>query len=107
MRFLVDAQLPIALCRWLEAKGHEALYVGSVLPGDTPDREVAAYAARHDCVLVTKDEDFLTRHPPVDYALVWLRLGNASNRTLIEWLEPRWNGIVATLASEERLVEVR
>jgi predicted nuclease of predicted toxin-antitoxin system len=27
MKFLVDAQLPPALCGWLEARGHEAEHV--------------------------------------------------------------------------------
>ena len=82
-------------------------YVGSLLPGETPDAFIATYAAEHDWVLVTKDEDFLTRHPPIDYALIWLRLGNASNRALVAWLEPRWPRIVAALEAGERLVEVR
>lgn len=107
MRFLVDAQLPPALCHWLRAKGHEALHVGTELPGATPDQDVAAYAVEHDCVLLTKDEDFLTRHPPEYYVLLWLRVGNATNRALLSWLEPRWRGIIAALDAGERLVEVR
>lgn len=30
MNFLVDAQLPIALCRWLECKGHGAVHVADI-----------------------------------------------------------------------------
>jgi predicted nuclease of predicted toxin-antitoxin system len=30
MRFLVDAQLPPALARWLAAQGHEAAHVGDL-----------------------------------------------------------------------------
>lgn len=30
MRFLVDAQLPPALARWLAAQGHEAEHVGDI-----------------------------------------------------------------------------
>ena len=56
---------------------------------------------------MTKAEDFLTRHPPTHYTLVWLRLGNASNRTLSEWLEPRLDAIVAAIEAGEQLVEVR
>ncbi len=107
MRFLVDAQLPEMLCRWLEQQGHDADYVGTVLPGETPDRDVAAFAVEHRQILVSKDEDFVTRYPPIDYQLVWLRIGNASNRSLIAWLEPRFQRIVAELKSGERLVEVR
>jgi predicted nuclease of predicted toxin-antitoxin system len=107
MKFLVDAQLPPGLCRWLEARGHSAVHVVEVLAGETPDREVAGYAAANDLILISKDEDFLTRYPPADYRLVWVRVGNATNRALTVWLEARWDGVVAALEAGERLVEVR
>lgn len=107
MRFLVDAQLPEALCRWLEVRGHEAAYVGTTLTGETPDRDIASHAVERGYVLVSKDEDFVTRHPPIDYQLVWLRIGNASNKSLAAWLEPRFAAIVAKLEDGERLIEVR
>lgn len=107
MHFLVDAQLPPMLCGWLEEQGHEASYVGTVLSGEAPDRTVRDYAVAQGLVLVSKDEDFVTRYPPGNYALVWLRIGNATNRTLLAWLAPRWLMVVAALARGERLVEVR
>lgn len=107
MKFLVDAQLPPGLCRWLEARGHSAVHVVEVMSGETPDRDVAAYAIANDLILITKDEDFLTRYPPVDYRLVWVRIGNATNRALAAWLEARWDGVIDVLAAGERLVEVR
>jgi predicted nuclease of predicted toxin-antitoxin system len=107
MKFLVDAQLPPGLCRCLEARRHSAVHVVEVLAGETPDREVAGYAAANDLILISKDEDFLTRYPPVDYRLVWVRVGNASNRALTIWLEARWDRVVAALEAGERLIEVR
>jgi len=44
---------------------------------------------------------------PNRFALLWLRVGNASNRGLEEWLTPRWPMIDQALAAGERLVEVR
>ncbi|MCK9249534.1 MAG: DUF5615 family PIN-like protein [Solirubrobacteraceae bacterium] len=61
MRFLVDAQLPPALARMLEARGHEAEHVVDITRGDAPDRELWNYAVEHGAVLVTKDEDFSDR----------------------------------------------
>ena len=83
------------------------MHVTDVLAGEASDREVAAYAVANDLVLVTKDDDFLTRYPPVDYQLVWVRIGNATNRALAAWLEVRWDGVAAALESGEKLVEVR
>ena len=106
MRFLVDAQLPPALCHWLGEKGHDAVHVSMVLSGETPDKEVAAYAAAQERVVLTKDDDFTFRHWQDGLVVVWCRIGNASNRALVAWLEPRWHAIEQALLGGERLVEV-
>lgn len=107
MRFLVDAQLPFALCQWLEVRGHEGYHVASVIGGQTPDVRIAAYAEADGLVLISKDDDFVYRYPPVHYRLVWLRCGNVTNKALSVWLEARWNAIEARLGSGERIIEVR
>lgn len=107
MRFPVDAQLPERLCQWLREQGHEALYVPTLLTGETPDAVVAAYAADHGLTLISKDEDFTHRHLTGGYQLVWIRLGNASNRELLAWFAPRFPEILAALINGEALVEVR
>lgn len=106
MKFLVDAQLPPGLCVGLASRGHDAVHVADVLAGETPDTQVAAYALREGRVLITKDDDFARNHG-VSLVIVWLRIGNASNRALAEWLEERWPGIEAALADKEMLIEVR
>ena len=107
MRLLVDAQLPPTLCDCFRGQGVEALHVRDVLGGQTPDREIAAYAEQHELVLLTKDDDFLLRHPPQRARLVWLRCGNLTNHALRLWLEPRWPLIKAKLEQGERVIEVR
>lgn len=107
MRLLVDAQLPPGLCDWLRDRGHEAEHVIALLGGATPDGEIAAYAEEHALVLVTKDDDFLTRHPPRRSRLLWLRCGNISNRGLRLWLEPLWPEIEQRLAEGDTVIEVR
>jgi len=57
---------------------------------------------------VTKDEDFATlatldrSSPPV----VWLRLGNATNAILRDWLQSRFDAVIRELEQGSRLVEV-
>lgn len=107
MKFLIDAQLPPALSGWLRERGHDAVHVSEIGMIAASDAEIAARAAADNAVLVSKDEDFVTLRLPDRFAFLWLRCGNASNRALVAWLEPRWGQIVALLLSGERFVEVR
>lgn len=107
MRFLIDAQLPPALCGWFVEQGHEAQHVTQRLGGQTPDAAIAAFAAANGLVLVTKDDDFALRYPPDVYQLVWLRCGNITNKALRAWLKLRWAGLSAALDAGERFIEVR
>jgi len=58
MRFLVDAQLPAALARWLAAEGHRAEHVADIGLAGAPDKAIWDYALAAGAVIVTKDEDF-------------------------------------------------
>ena len=57
---------------------------------------------------MTKDEDFAARSVQDATApvIVWLRVGNTTNRVLRAWIEPRLPGIAQLLAQGSRLVEV-
>lgn len=107
MRFLIDAQLPPALCRFLRERGHKAAHVFELGMVAADDELIASRAEADGAVLVSKDEDFVTLRLPDRFALLWLRCGNATNRALAAWLEPRWSGIEALLKAGERFVEVR
>jgi predicted nuclease of predicted toxin-antitoxin system len=61
MAFLVDAQLPPALARGLNGRGHAAEHVVDLSPERATDTAVCAYARQTGDVVVTKDEDFATR----------------------------------------------
>lgn len=104
VRFLVDAQLPPAVCEFLRARGHEAEHVAVALRADAPDRDVEAYAVRVGAVLVTKDRDFVDR--AVGCPVLWVRIGNATKRTLIPWLAARWLTVEHIIANGERVVEL-
>jgi predicted nuclease of predicted toxin-antitoxin system len=109
MRFVVDAQLPPDLARFLRERGHEAWPVRDVGLRDAEDGDIWDYASRDQVVVVTKDEDFARRAlssrkaPPI---VVWLRVGNCSNRALRAWFAPLFPSIIEALQRGERLVEV-
>ena len=105
MNFLVDAQLPPALCLWLEERGHGGVHVTS-RDGMLSDIAVAGWAEAEKRILISKDQDFLGIRRPDRFAFLWLRCGNATNRALAEWLEGRWEAVENLLENGERLVEL-
>jgi predicted nuclease of predicted toxin-antitoxin system len=107
MRFLIDAQLPPALCGWFEERGLIAQHVSIALGGQTPDSVIASHVEQHGLILVTKDDDFLLRHPPIRSRLLWLRCGNISNRGLRLWLDARWPMIEERFDQGDLVIEVR
>ena len=109
MRFLVDAQLPPALARWLGEHGQSAAAVRDVGLRDSDDGSIWNFSAAGTWIVITKDEDLVARclGNPAAPAVVWLRIGNCTNRKLFAWLEPILPDILQRLATGERLVEVR
>jgi len=108
VKFLVDAQLPPALARWLREAGHEAEHVEDVGLREADDGGIWKHALKNGATIVTKDEDFAVRSAQTASApvIVWLRVGNTTNRVLRAWIEPRLPGLVALVAQGSRLVEV-
>jgi predicted nuclease of predicted toxin-antitoxin system len=108
VKFLVDAQLPPTLAHWLREAGHEAAHVEDVGLRDSDDNAIWAHALQTGAIVVTKDEDFAARSAQFETApvIVWLRVGNTTNRVLRAWIEPRLPGIAQLVAQGSRLVEV-
>ncbi len=109
MRFIIDNQLPSALAPWLEQRGHAAEHVLNIGLAQSKDTPVWHYAQQHGAIIITKDDDFAewVRRGRPGPAVIWLRIGNSSKRTLLNWLEPLWPVIVRQLEQGERLIEVR
>jgi len=107
--FLVDAQLPPALVRWLIEQGHNAGHVEDVELREADDVEIWNYALSTNSIIITKDEDFAERtgRTASGPVIIWLRIGNATNRQLLLWLTPRWDEIIAHVSAGDRLIEVR
>ena len=108
MRFLVDAQLPPALARWLAEAGHTAEHVADSGMESAEDTPIWTRALATNAVIVTKDEDFANRIllQPAGPAVLWLRLGNCCTRNLLARLKPVLPDIVDRLQQAEKLGEV-
>ena len=109
MRFLVDAQLPPALARWLGEHGYSATPVREAGLRDSDDGSIWNFAMSGGWTVITKDEDFVERclNNPAAPVVIWLRMGNCTNRVLFEWLEPLLGEIIRQVESGQRMVEVR
>ena len=109
MHFLVDAQLPPLLCSWLRGKGHAAAHVTDHGLAGASDHVIWARAVADDAIVLTKDEDFviIRRSAANGPAVCWLRIGNVTNPTLLNWFDKIFPGLSAALAAGEMIIEVR
>lgn len=108
MRFLIDAQLPPGLARWIDSRGYIAVHVRDVGLANSEDSEIWSRALANGEIIVTRDEDFGERSArvPTCPTILWLRIGNSTNKALIAWIEPRWNDICLLLELDQTLIEV-
>jgi predicted nuclease of predicted toxin-antitoxin system len=108
VRFLVDAQLPIGLCGFIRNRGGDATHVSDAGLFEAEDAPIWHYAIAHSFVIVTKDEDFAQRRAMVRSgpSVVWVRVGNCSNKALFDWLGPLWVDVVSRLNAGETLIEL-
>ncbi len=109
MRFLIDAQLPPALAGWLREAGHEAQAVREVGLREAEDGDIWNRALKTGAIILTKDQGFpqraqQTRAGPV---VVWLRVGNTSNRALRQWFMPQLPQITQWIGQGARILEIR
>ncbi|HXE26640.1 MAG TPA: DUF5615 family PIN-like protein [Roseiarcus sp.] len=108
MRFLVDAQLPPALARWLASQGHAAEHVADQNLESASDAAIWEFAVAASAVIITKDEDFAVRKARGEAgpAVVWIRLPNVRRRNLLAWFEMALPDILSALKRGETLIEV-
>lgn len=88
MKLLFDQNLSRKLVGTLEAEYPDSTHVAVVGLDTADDRAVWQYAAQHELVLVSKDNDFaqlafLFGAPP---KVVWVRVGNSTSATVADVL---------------------
>ena len=109
MRFFVDNQLPVALARWLAARGADAVHVLDIGFDATPDMEIWARAISEERIVVSKDEDFLhlANRPGDTGRLLWVRVGNCRTAALLARFAAERAAIGQAFAEGQRIVELR
>ena len=108
MNFLVDAHLSRRLCRVLESYGHTAIHTLD-LPqqNETDDRDIIQYADAHDCIVTTKDADFVDAFyiQQTPHKLWLISTGNISNSELERLIRANTSHVMALFANH-RFVEM-
>ena len=100
MRFLIDAQLPRRLARWLRTEGHDVVHTMDLPDGNrTGDSELNAISVRERRTIITKDEDFvdsfMLRNEP--HKLCLIATGNIDNRELESLMRENLERVVSAL----------
>jgi predicted nuclease of predicted toxin-antitoxin system len=104
MKFLVDAQLPARLARFLRQAGHDVVHTSDLPDGNrTPDRQIAELADGQSRVVVTKDRDFRDSHLLINSPrrLLVVRTGNITNDALLKLFEAHLDAIVTALGDAD------
>lgn len=89
MKWIVDAQLPPALARYIAAKGEDAIHVVDLEMMAASDSQIWALAIEEKRIIVTKDEDFQIRASVSDTTpqIVWVRISHWRSRINIASLK--------------------
>jgi len=108
MNAWIDEQLPEGLAPFFESFGVPSPHVRNIGFKSAADLEIFSALRLPGAVVVSKDEDFVdlvTRHgvPP---QLLWLRVGNMTNRRLRELLGPVMQDVLTLLGMGEPIIEV-
>jgi len=87
MKFIVDAQLPKKLARYLNEIGFDTIHTLELINGNkTKDADIIKISIEEKRVLISKDADFcniyLQKAEP--YKLIYLTVGNISTFRLIQ-----------------------
>ena len=109
MRFLVDAQLPRRLARYLTSAGHDAVHTSDLPAGNrTDDRTIIELADAQHRIVVSKDRDFRDSHAVsgAPQRLLIVATGNITNTALLALFE-RHLGTIEAAFAETALVELR
>jgi predicted nuclease of predicted toxin-antitoxin system len=106
--FLVDAQLPPLLAGALRQAGCQAVHLLDLGLLTATDEQIWDEAVSRSAILVTKDRDFALRRTASNDgpSILWVRVGNTSNRRLIELALRALPAIIDAIERHETIIEL-
>jgi predicted nuclease of predicted toxin-antitoxin system len=110
MKLLIDAQLSPSIAAWINDNypNYRAVSVWAAELRDKNDKYIYDFAKKNNFILVSKDSDFIRLIenfgcPP---HLVWITMGNTSNRELRIALEKSLDNVLRVIQEGEPVVEL-
>ncbi|MEM9276261.1 MAG: DUF5615 family PIN-like protein [Cyanobacteria bacterium P01_F01_bin.143] len=85
MKFLVDAQLPIRLARFLQASSYDTLHTRDLPQQNlTFDSQINEFSIQQERIVITKDSDFVDSFMTIQkpFKLLLVTTGNIRNSEL-------------------------
>ena len=109
MKFLIDAQLPMALKNWLMDRGHDVIHTRDIQGKNlTEDMEVIRIADSQSRIVTSKDNDF-QKHRVLfgkpDRLLI-IATGNIVNKVLLKLFENNFDQIEHAFEKGSKVVEL-
>ncbi len=108
MKFIVDAQLPKSLARFLSERCFDAIHTLDLPHKNvTDDREINRISLEENRIVISKDSDFYdsyTAHKE-PYKLLYLTTGNISTKDLLNLFDKNFLLIIHTLQNSS-VVEI-
>ena len=104
MRFLVDAQLPRRVSKFLNERGHDSLHTLDLPKGDaTSDAVINRVCMAEKRVLITKDHEFFDTYliEQEPYKLLLISTGNIQNEELLVLIATNISAIVKSLRTNQ------
>jgi len=109
VKFLVDAQLPPSLARWLGGQdGCSATHLLDNRLIDKSDAEIFFFARENDYIIVSKDSDFLdlVAYHGAPPKILFVTCGNIRNSELFAVFEKNFNVALELLNLASPVVEI-
>jgi predicted nuclease of predicted toxin-antitoxin system len=97
------------LSHYLCSRGCDCTHVEDVGLSKASDSDIWSYAGENECIVISKDEDFLylAKSAESRARFLWVRLGNCRMPALLKAIARLWPRIEASLAAGDRVVELR
>jgi len=93
VKFIGDAQLPVALATWIRGQGHDVVHTDDFPDKErTTDTQIRLLAHQENRIVISKDSDFLDSHliTQSPTQLLWVATGNIRNQQLLLLFEEFW-----------------